>query len=319
MTSRTKLGIWTLFIIVVIVLLAKFSGVSASKSYRFDFSKGIDMDVTDNNLREIVEGNLEGVEGDFAVLIENMAGEEKYSMAADELFPAASLYKLVLLATVLREVEGGSIKMGDKVSSSKAHLTSVYGSVDFGYEDASGEIEYTVEEALTRIGRISDNFAAIMLAEKLRGGLVSDPLVAMALELGMESTNLNPPGDEFITTTASDVAVFFRKLYAGRVVSKTVSDKVTGFLALSKINDRIPVGLPDEVKVIHKTGELPRIRNDAGIVYLPGSANESTASTAPPKTYLIVLLSKNLKYEDKGVEALAKISKEVYEYFSSKP
>lgn len=306
-----------------IVLLAKFSGVSASRTYRFDFSKGIAMDVTDNNLREIVEGNLKGVEGNFAVVIENMAGEEKYSSAANELYPAASLYKLVLLAVVLREVEGGRIKMEDEISASKAHLTDVLGSVDFGYEDFPDEVEYTVEEALTRIGRISDNFAAIMLTEKIRQG--KDPLAAMASELGMEGTNLNPKGDEFITTTASDIAIFFRKLYAGQVVSKTVSDRIIALLALSKINDRIPAGLPDDVKVVHKTGELSRIRHDAGIVYLPAGkagldkeGDSASASAVPKKAYLLVMLSKDLKYEDDGVEAMANISKEVWEYFSSK-
>lgn len=32
------------------------------------------------------------------------------------------------------------------------------------------------------------------------------------------------------------------------------------------INDRIPALLPDGVSVAHKTGELPGVRNDGGIV-----------------------------------------------------
>lgn len=319
MSSRTKLGIWTLIIIVALVVLVKFSGVSASKTYRFDFAKGITLEATDNNLRGIVERNLKGVPGNFAVLVENMAGEEQYNFAANEPYPAASLYKLVLLGAVFKEVEDGRIKMEDKVSASKAHLTDVLGSVDFGYEDSSGEIEYTVEEALTRVGRISDNFAAIMLTEKVRGGLRNhDPLAQMALDLGMESTNLNPPGDELITTTASDVALFFKKLYKGQVVSKTASEHIIGLLALSKINDRIPAGLPGNVRVIHKTGELSRARHDAGIVYLEEDGGEASISAVPKKAYVLVILSKDLKYEDDGVEVLAQISKEVWEYFSQK-
>ncbi|KKS64779.1 hypothetical protein A3A14_02280 [Candidatus Daviesbacteria bacterium RIFCSPLOWO2_01_FULL_43_38] len=318
MSSHTKLGIWTLIIIVSLVVLAKFSGVSASKTYSFDFTKGITLEYTDNVLREIVERNLKGVEGDFAIFIENMSGDERYPLAVNEQYPSASLYKLVLMAAVLKEEEQGSLKMEDTVSATKAHLTDVLGSVDFGYEDVSGGIEYTIEEALTRVGRISDNFAAIMLTEKLRRGSTFDPLAKMALELGMENTNLNPKGDELITTTASDIATFFKKLYKGQVVSKTVSDKIIGFLALSKINDRIPAQLPKEVKIVHKTGELSRIRHDAGIVYLDKEVEGASESAVPKKAYLLVMLSKNLKYENDGVEAFANISKEVWEYFSKK-
>src|SRR5260370_38922786 len=36
--------------------------------------------------------------------------------------------------------------------------------------------------------------------------------------------------------------------------------------------DRLPVPLPMNVRVAHKTGELPNLRHDAGIVYGPGGA-----------------------------------------------
>ncbi len=316
--NRTKLGIWTLFIIVVVVLLAKFSGVSASKTYRFDFSRGFNLEASDSKLQEIINRNLQGVEGNFAVVVENLAGEERFNLSANEVYPAASLYKLVLMAAVLKEIESGGMKMEDTVSASKDHLTDVLGSVDFGYEEVSGNIEYTVEEALTRVGRISDNFAAIMLTEKLRKSAPGDLLTGMVTELNMKDTNLNPKGDEFITTTASDVALYFEKLYRGQVVSKTASDKIIGLLALSKINNRIPAGLPKDTVVIHKTGELSRIRHDGGIVFLEDPGKVSSESATPKKAYLLVILSKELKYEDEAVEAMVGISKQVWEYFSSK-
>lgn len=313
MNSRTKLGIWILFIIVALVLLAKFSGVSASKTYRFDFSKGISLEASDNRLEEIVTDNLRGEEGKFAVFIENLKGDERYVLAADQAFPAASLYKLVLLAAVLKEVESGKMKTEDTVSASKAHLTEVLGEEDFGYKDSPKEIKYTLEEALTRVGRISDNFAAIMLTEKIRESKKPDPLVSMASELGMKQTSFNPP-----TTTASDVALFFKGLYRGEIVSKTVSERITELLGLSKINNRIPALLPEDIKVIHKTGELSRARHDGGIVYLDKEDKNASESAKLKRAYLIVMLSKDLKFEDRGVEALANISKEVWEYFRTK-
>ncbi len=39
-----------------------------------------------------------------------------------------------------------------------------------------------------------------------------------------------------------------------------------GILDRQQVNDRLPLFLPAEVKVAHKTGELPGIRHDGGIL-----------------------------------------------------
>ena len=69
----------------------------------------------------------------------------------------------------------------------------------------------------------------------------------------------------------------------------------------------IPFYLPKDVEVAHKTGSITGIHHDAGIVYLPDG-----------RTYVLVLLSKNLKDFDKGTDQLAKISKTFYDYIINK-
>lgn len=312
MKSRTKLGLITLVIITLLVIISiPFS--KTSKVYKFDFSEvvtsstlGIAM--PPSPLEKIVKKDLEGKEGSFAVVVESLQDDEKYYLNVTEIFPAASLYKLILLAAVEKEIEAEEISLDDSVSSTKTHLAGVLGEVDFGYEDAPERIGYTVREAMERVGRISDNFAAIMLTEKLRAVRMSRDddnklLVKMTKELGMKNTSFD---NDPIATTAEDVAVYFKGLYNGQVVSKTGSEQITKYLSLSNLNDRIPAKLPKETKVVHKTGELARVRHDAGIVYLEGHP------------YLIVLLSKDLQYEDDVVETFAQISDDVYEYFKGK-
>lgn len=318
MHSQTKLGIWTLFIITGLVILARLSNLSLrlpeinlSRSFFFDFSsKNLK---ESEGLKKVVEESLAGKKGTFAVYIEELAAtasakpekREKYSLLPDEPFPAASLYKLVLLAAVLKEVERGRISLGETLSGTKTHLSEVYGGVDFGYKDAPEGIGMSVKEALERVGRISDNFAAIMLADRLRQIPQPDGeeglLVLMAKDLGMNQTDfmVDP-----IIITAADTGEFFRALYEDKVVSASASQQIKNLLALSQINDRIPAKLPEEIKVIHKTGELSHLRHDAGIVFLP------------EHPYIIVILTKDLEFEDEGIETLAKISKDVYEYFN---
>lgn len=321
MKSRTRFGITVLSGLLALVLLSKIlSTFDFSRTFNFEFA----IKQTKNNpqLESIVAKNLNGIEGRFAVYIEELPANNsdggkvdnsftlladplKYTLNELEFFPAASLYKLVLLAAVLKEVEKGNLALEDQLSGAKSHLVEVFGGVDFGYEDAPEQISYTVDEALTRVGRVSDNFAAIMLTEKLRAIRISEGssnklLIEITKELGMKNTDFDT---DPIQTTAEDIAIFFKQLYFGQIVSPQVSEKIIGYLNLSQLNDRIPAKLPEEVKVVHKTGELARVRHDAGIVY-------------GERPYLIVLLSKDLKYEDQGIETMANISQEVWEYFN---
>jgi beta-lactamase class A len=66
-------------------------------------------------------------------------------------------------------------------------------------------------------------------------------------------------------------------------------------------NDRIPAGLPREVVVAHKTGDITRICHDAGIVY----------ARSP---YVLVVLVRGLDDIKKSAALIADISKAVYGY-----
>lgn len=299
--SYLRFGIFILSLFVLTALSSLlFKGpLKHVANFHFNFvSKG---------LSEIIESNLEGKSGEFSIYIEDISDEENFSKSSHDPFPAASLYKVYLMAAVLQP---DGLKLDDTLRASKSYLTEELGEVDFGYQDSPEEISYSVEEALTRIGRVSDNFAAIMLMDKIGVEKVQN----MVNSLGANETSIK----SLITTSSSDMGKFFKKLAKKEVVDLETSEKLIDFLSLNQLNSRIPALLPENTKVIHehssgrpmvihKTGELPRIRHDAGYVTLPNG-----------KIYVIVLMSQNLKYEDEGVEVLANISKDVYDYFVEK-
>ncbi len=268
--------------------LANFLNLSSSFSFMYKSQA----------LSKIVQKNLSDKEGDYEVFIEDLTDEENYGFNQNEVVPSASLYKLYLMAAVLKEVEAGALSLESVLTADRSHLEDVFGGTDFGYEESEEKIFYTIDEALIRVGRISDNFAALMLAEKVTWKKVQEA----ANENGATATKIKSP----ISTTALDIATFYKKLYAGQVVSANVSTQIQDYLLLSNLSNRIPAKLPEGTKVVHKTGELAGIRHDAGIVYLEN------------RPYLIVLMSQNLKYEDEGIETLAQISKDVFDYFNTK-
>lgn len=310
MDSRIKPVIIVFIVLFVIIVasqifkaldikpLAGVLGSSAKHSFNF----GTVPDDIDPKLAEIVEGILKDEPGDYAVVIKDLSvdGKKDYYHNDNVIYPAGSLYKLFLLAAAMRAVEQGSLTPETVISAKQSHLEEELGFVDFGYEKAKKEevLEYTLAEILQRIATISDNYASLMLAEKLGW----DAVQAEAKILGAKATIIKSP----ISTTPEDIANYFEKLYTKQVVSTASSDKIIELLLKSKLNDRIPTGLPEGIKVAHKTGELSRIRHDAGIVYLENNP------------YIIVLMSKGLPFEDDGVEVLGDISKRVYEYYNHK-
>ncbi len=296
-SPQIKLAVWVLVLLSLILLSSRFFRGPFKQIIPFISSRNEESS-NSKSLQKIVERNLQGKEGRYAIYIEDLTDSESYSLNSSETFPAASLYKVFLMAAVLSEIEKGNLGLDDKVSSTKTHLSDVLGSVDFGYEEADEQIGYSVDEALTRIGRVSDNFASILLAEKIGWGKVQ----TMAEGLGTRDTSVKDP----IVTTTFDISFFFKKLYQKQVVSTAASDKIEGYLSLSQLNNRIPALLPEDVRIIHKTGELPRVRHDTGLIYLAG------------RPYVIVMMSQDLKYEDEGVEVLSNISKDVFDYFKNK-
>lgn len=293
------------FIIGALILIGKINNLTFveelnfTKTFSFNYLEG--KNNLDQKLATIVKESIGDTKGDFTFYIENLNNPKQvYFLNQDQIIPAASLYKLFLLSAAYEAIEKGEISLDSEITSSTGHLKDVLGSEDFGYQDLiDDEITYPVSEILQRIATISDNYASIMLAEKLGW----DKVQLQADKLGMKHTKIEDP----ISTSSSDIGLYFKKLSKGQVVSAEASQKIIDLLASSKLNDRIPKNLPEGLKIAHKTAELSRLRHDAGIIFLDGNP------------YILVMMSQNLEYEDDGVEVLADISGKVYQYFQSQP
>jgi beta-lactamase class A len=105
------------------------------------------------------------------------------------------------------------------------------------------------------------------------------------------------------TTTAYDQMLLFEKIAKGEAVNPAASEAMINILLDQRFDEIIPAGLPSNVKVAHKTGSISGIQHDAGIIFLPDG-----------RKYVLVLLSKNITDEKAAINAMANVSKMVYEY-----
>lgn len=251
----------------------------------------------DSALAALIQPLIPTDNGDYAIVIRSLADDQhNYFYQSNRTFPSASLYKLFLLSSAYRQITDGKLALDSTVSGNTDDLITRLGGVENGYQDVSGSISDTVEDCLDRIARLSDNYCALMVADKIGW----DTIQQEAGILGASHTSIKSP----ITTSPEDISSYFNQLYHGQIVDATASAKIVDLLATNFNNNRIPALLPEKLKIAHKTGELGGVRHDAGIVYLPGHP------------YLIVMMSENLNYEDDAADSMAQISKTVYDYFS---
>jgi len=104
------------------------------------------------------------------------------------------------------------------------------------------------------------------------------------------------------TTTAHGLLVLFEHLARGTAVSEEACAEMLQILTEQEHDEMIPARLPEEVKIAHKTGWITGVRHDSGIVSVPDGP-----------TYVLVLLSRNLSDVPAGIDALAHISRLVFD------
>ena len=153
-----------------------------------------------------------------AVLMDAGSGQVLYSKAPHDVRPCASVTKVMTLILVFEALDNGSLKYGDKITSSE-HASSMGGS-DIWLEP--GEV-MTADEMIKAVVVASANDAAVALAEYISGS--EDEFVRRmnekAAALGMKDTvfkNCNGLDEDGHVTSAYDVSLMSRELIRHRDV-----------------------------------------------------------------------------------------------------
>ncbi len=247
------------------------------------------------SLDKTVSQALEGTKGTYAVVIENLKTGEKYSLNADTNFESGSLYKLWVMATVYGSIENGEIKEDDILSQDIPTLNQEFNIDEEDAELTWGYISMSVSDALDKMITISHNYAALLLEERMTNSKIQDFID----QNDFKNSHLGEPP----TTTANDIAMFFKRLYRGEIINEKYSKEMMDLLKKQQLNGGLPKQLPDGTIVAHKTGDIELFKHDGGIVF----TNKGD--------YIIVVLSES----DSPLgaqERIAQVSKAVYDYFT---
>lgn len=206
--------------------------------------------------------------GVAGVCVQDLTHSHRVAVNADTVFPTASTIKIQILAQLLRRAEAGEVNLGRKVAITGEVKTP--GSGILSYLDDVEEL--TVRDIAVLMILVSDNTATNLCID----WATFDGTNALIRECGLSKTMLRRKmldteaivrGDENVSTPAEMVR-FLELLHRAEGMSPYVCGEALTIMRKPKRSYLAP-GLPEGTALAHKTGAMPHVCNDVGIVYLP--------------------------------------------------
>lgn len=227
--------------------------------------------------------------GTYGVAVKHLGSGRRASVNGEEVFEAASLYKLAVMIEYYRQREAGVNGVENDfivadVMGYGAAGDAIYGPV----------YPYPARDALIDMITLSDNDAAQLLLHRLDPNRINESM----RNLGLAHTTV----DYDTTTTADDILRLLDLVVSNRIFDPLVCQDIIDILLNQRINDYLPAYVPPNTPVAHKTGNLPGITHDAGIVF------------SPYGPFIIVLMSSDL--DEDPAPVFAAVTRVVLAHFS---
>lgn len=218
---------------------------------------------------------------------------------ADEIFSAASIIKLPVLAALFRNIENGQTSIFDEMVLTDLYRAEGSGSLQYKAENSKYSIDTLARIMITH----SDNSATNMLMSKI-GGM---PAVNREVKSwGLSHTQVNNwlpdlEGTNYIS--ARDMGRILYNITSTNFLSNSSKEKVFSYMSHVKNDRLIPAGLGAGAEIMHKTGDIGKMLGDAGVVYAPNG-----------KKYIVVILANRPYNSVKGKEFIVEASGTIYNY-----
>lgn len=232
-------------------------------------------DVLWGHMEEAIRDVVQQTDAVVGVAIVDLTDQRSFYLNADAVFPTASTIKIAVLGELYsqheRAASGGSgAKPGDLYT-----VNAKDGVGDEGVLQVMtpGVTRLTNRDLAALMVSLSDNSATNVLIDRV--GM--DNVNVWLGRLGLKETRLKRhmldltaarEGRENIATPR-ELVMLLDALYDGRAFRKTTTDDFFRMLSVRKAS-YIPRLLPADLTIANKPGNLDAVRNDAGIVFVPG-------------------------------------------------
>lgn len=221
-----------------------------------------------DSVQQTIDELIRSAPGRVGLVVKDLGTGEALQWAPDERFPAASVIKIPVLVEALRLHQSGGLQLDERIPVRPEDRVG-----GFGVIKELGSVEsLSLIDLLTLMVIISDNTAANLCIERVGMQAVND----LTASLGLKNTVLQRKMMDMAAraagldnfTTPADMALILELLATRRILTPELCDLAVDIMKRQQVRDRLPLLLPAEAVVAHKTGELPGVRHDTGIVYV---------------------------------------------------
>ena len=197
------------------------------------------------------------------IAIEDLSTGDISGVDANASMPAASTIKVPVMVEVFEQMAQGRVSLNQTV-----HLMA--SDRDWGWGDlcnaplGSG---YTVSTLLWKMITQSDHTAANMLIRLVGRQSINKTMRGLGLTNTRVADYIRSDGDiRSLRSSAADMAHLLDFIARDQLIDQWSSRQMMMILEGQTHNGLLPVPLPRDVKIAHKTGELHDTLNDVGIV-----------------------------------------------------
>lgn len=258
-----------------------------------------------NKMIDKIKEEIDKFKGVCGVVIKNENTKEYYAYNEEIVFPSASIIKLSILLELFKRIEKGEFNLEDSVTIREEDKTGGFGVL----KELDCNVNLTIKDIATLMIILSDNVAT----NKLINILNMESINSTAKELGMKSTILGRKmmdgdakkrGLDNYTSPKDTLTILEAYLNPSKVIELSPENRETilDILKKQQCNNKLPFLMPKNVSFAHKTGELPGVEHDAGILFSQAG------------TIVIVVLTKDLEDNAHGVQFNNSIGKIVTKY-----
>jgi beta-lactamase class A len=241
---------------------------------------------------------------------------------ANEHFPMASVFKFPVAMVVLHRVDEGAFHLDDAITIQPAQFSRGHSPLR---DSAKGKAVTTSVRRLIELMVVeSDNTAVDYFIRRLG----SDAITSRIRAMGGEGVRVDRPENDiavFIekqgiaryvsdprdTATPGGMAALLTNFARGKDGLKPAShDLLLQFMTASHNPVRIGAALPAGATVAHKTGTMPGVFNDAGII---------TSADGKHHVVIVILTKKSsAQNEETSLRVASQIARAVYDAFAVK-
>ncbi|WP_051541858.1 serine hydrolase [Clostridium lundense] len=252
-----------------------------------------------------VKEEIDGFKGTCGVIIKNENTGDCLQYNEDVVFPAASIIKLSILLELFKKVDNGDINLQERVVLKESEKVDGFGVL----KELDCDVNLTIKDLATLMIILSDNVATNKLIHILDMESINNTIK----ELGMKDTVLGrkmmdgeakKKGLDNYTSAKDTLIMLEAYLNYSNVIKLSAKNRETilDILKKQQCNNKLPLLMPKDISFGHKTGDLPGVEHDAGIIF------------SKIGQIIIIVLTKDLEKNTYGVQLNNNIGKIVAEY-----